>query len=139
MGLPEQNPPPASARLESVDAYRGLVMFLMMAEILKFAAVAKAVPGNEVWAFLAAQQTHVEWAGCSLHDLIQPSFSFLVGVSLPYSLAARLARGGTFGNMFGHAVWRSALLVWLGIFLRSMHSPQANFTFERSEEHTSEL
>src|SRR5437762_3004048 len=74
MGLPEQNQPTTRARLESVDAYRGLVMFLMMAEILKFAAVSKALPGNETWAFLAGLQTHVEWIGCSLHDLIQPSF-----------------------------------------------------------------
>ena len=35
----------------------------------------------------------VEWTGCSLHDLIQPSFSFLVGVALPFSMASRLARG----------------------------------------------
>jgi predicted acyltransferase len=41
-----------------------------------------------------------------------------------------MAKGGTFGKMFGHAVWRSLLLIWLGIFLRSMHSPQTNFTFE---------
>ena len=32
-------------------------------------------------------RSHVEWVGCSLHDLIQPSFSFLVGVALPFSLA----------------------------------------------------
>jgi heparan-alpha-glucosaminide N-acetyltransferase len=32
--------------------------------------------------------------------------------------------------MFVHAVWRSVLLAWLGIFLRSMSSPQTNFTFE---------
>ena len=38
-------------------------------------------------------RTHVEWVGCSLHDLIQPSFSFLVGVALPFSIAGRLARG----------------------------------------------
>jgi predicted acyltransferase len=72
----------------------------------------------------------VEWAGCSLHDLIQPSFSFLVGVALPYSIASRLAKGGTFGRMFGHAAWRAFLLIWLGIFLRSAHSLQTNFTFE---------
>src|SRR5581483_5969678 len=90
----EQTPSPAPPpRLTSVDAYRGLVMFLMMAEILKFALVAKALPGNDIWAFLAHHQTHVEWVGCSLHDLIQPSFSFLVGVSLPFSLAARRDRG----------------------------------------------
>ena len=32
------NPSPASPeRLASIDAYRGLVMFLMMAEVLRFA------------------------------------------------------------------------------------------------------
>ena len=52
--------------------------------------------------------------------MIQPSFSFLVGVALPYSIASRLAKGGTFGKMFAHAIWRSLLLIALGIFLRSM-------------------
>ena len=32
--------------------------------------------------------------------------------------------------MFLHAVWRSLVLIALGIFLRSMHSPQTYFTFE---------
>ena len=62
--------------------------------------------------------------------MIQPSFSFLVGVALPYSIASRMAKGGTFGRMFAHALWRSFLLIALGIFLRSTHSPQTNFTFE---------
>jgi predicted acyltransferase len=72
----------------------------------------------------------VQWAGCSLHDLIQPSFSFLVGVALPYSIASRMAKGGTFGRMLVHAIWRSVLLTFLGIFLRSIHSPITNYTFE---------
>jgi predicted acyltransferase len=114
----------------AVDAYRGLVMFLMMAEVLRLSRVAQAFPGNWFWSFLALEQTHVAWAGCSLHDTIQPGFSFLVGVALPYSIASRLAKGGTFGKMFLHALWRSLLLVALGVFLRSMHSPQTNFTFE---------
>jgi heparan-alpha-glucosaminide N-acetyltransferase len=114
----------------AVDSYRGLVMLLMMAEVLQLSAVARAFPGNPFWHFLAYNQTHVDWAGCSLHDTIQPGFSFLVGVALPYSIASRLARGGTFGRMFGHAVWRSLLLIALGIFLRSMYSPRTYFTFE---------
>jgi len=105
-------------------------MFLMMAEALRFAGVAAANPGNWFWSFLAFQQTHSEWTGCSLHDLIQPSFSFLVGVALPYSIASRMAKGGTFRGMFVHALWRSLLLILLGIFLRSLHSPMLNFTFE---------
>src|SRR5215831_6420537 len=118
------------ARNIAMDAYRGFVMFLMMAEVLQLARVSHAFPGKWFWAILAYNQTHVEWAGCSLHDLIQPGFSFLVGVALPYSIASRIARGGTFGRMFAHALWRSVLLAALGIFLRSMSSPQTNFTFE---------
>ena len=71
----------------AVDAYRGLVMLLMMGEIMQFTKVARAFPSSLFWHILAYNQTHVEWAGMSLHDTIQPGFTFLVGVALPYSLA----------------------------------------------------
>jgi predicted acyltransferase len=122
--------PRVATRNSALDAYRGFVMLLMMAEVLRLARVASAFPGNWLWGVLAYNQSHVEWAGCSLHDLIQPSFSFLVGAALPYSIASRLAKGTTFRNMFGHAIWRSLLLIALGIFLRSTQSTQTNFTFE---------
>lgn len=118
------------ARNTAVDAYRGFVMLLMMAEVLQFSKVAAAFPGNAFWHFLAWNQTHVEWVGCSLHDTIQPGFSFLVGVALPYSIAARVAKGGTFHRMLAHALWRSLVLISLGIFLRSIHAHQTYFTFE---------
>jgi len=92
------------------------VMLLMMGEVLQFSRIAQAFPGNWFWRILAFNQTHSEWAGCSLHDLIQPGFSFLVGVALPYSIASRLAKGATFGRMFGHTLWRALLLIALGIF-----------------------
>jgi len=114
----------------ALDAFRGFVMLLMMAEVLRLAKVAQAFPGNWFWQFLAYNQTHVAWAGCSLHDLIQPSFSFLVGAALPYSIASRMAKGQTLPKMFAHALWRSLLLVALGVFLRSTNSPITNFTFE---------
>jgi heparan-alpha-glucosaminide N-acetyltransferase len=107
----------------AIDTYRGAVMFLMMAEVLHLSRV---WPGS----FVAYHQTHVEWAGASLHDMIQPSFSFLVGVALPYSIGSRMAKGASFGPLFGHAVWRSLLLILLGIFLRSTRSTMTNFTFE---------
>ena len=69
-------------------------------------------------------------AGCSLHDLIQPAFSFLVGAALPFSIASRKSKGQTFGQMLGHAVRRALLLIFLGIFLRSLGSRQTYFTFE---------
>ena len=122
--------PQPAQRNVAVDVYRGFVMLLMMAEVLQFSRVSEAFPASWFWRFLAFNQTHVQWAGCSLHDTIQPGFSFLVGVALPYSIASRLAKGGTFGKLWAHAVWRSLLLIALGIFLRSMDRSQTYFTFE---------
>ena len=121
---------PVSQRLTSLDVYRGLVMLLMMAEVLEFWKLASARPDSGFWRFLASQQTHSEWIGCSLHDLIQPSFSFLAGVALPFSLASRLARGQSPGRMMLHAVWRSLVFILLGVFLRSIGQPQTYWTFE---------
>lgn len=105
-------------------------MFLIMAEILHFSKVSEAIPENGFWAFLDFQQSHVPWVGCSLHDLIQPSFSFLVGVALPYSMASRAAQSHNTSQMWLHTLRRSFILVALGIFLRSMHKDQTYFTFE---------
>lgn len=105
-------------------------MLLMMGEVLSFCDVSRNLPGNAFWAFLCQQQSHVDWVGCVLHDLIQPSFSFLVGVSLPFSIASRLARGQTPGAMTLHAFGRAFSLILLGVLLRSTHSQQTNWTFE---------
>lgn len=119
-----------SGRLASIDAYRGFVMLLMMGEVLEFAKVSAAVPGNSFWAFLARHQNHVAWSGCVLHDMIQPSFSFLVGVALPFSLARRKAEGQLPWRLTLHAFWRALILVLLGVFLRSTRFPITNWTFE---------
>src|SRR5271170_2117475 len=95
-------PLPAPVRLGSIDAYRGLVMFLLLAEQFRTTAVAKALPESGVWRFLATQQEHVEWTGGVLHDMIQPSFSFLVGVALPFSIGNRRARGQSPESVTGH-------------------------------------
>ena len=113
-----------------MDAYRGFVMFLMMAEVLRLSRVAQALPESGFWRFLSWHQSHVQWVGCSLHDLIQPSFSFLVGVALPFSIASRVARGQSRAGMTVHAFWRALLLVLLGVFLRSTHATSTNWTFE---------
>ena len=122
--------PARAERLVSLDAYRGFVMLLMASDGLNFSRVAAHYPHSQLWQFLSYQTEHVEWRGCSLWDLIQPSFMFMVGVAMPFSLAKRRAAGQTFGALLGHALWRSLVLILLGIFLRSVHRPQTYFTFE---------
>jgi heparan-alpha-glucosaminide N-acetyltransferase len=126
------SPPQKSGavRLLSMDTYRGFVMFLMAAEMLRLSQVAKHFPGNPIWQLIDFHNSHVAWTGCSLHDLIQPSFSFLVGVALPFSLAARRSRGQSFIRMLLHAVLRGVLLVLLGVFLRSQGRAMTRWTFE---------
>jgi len=62
--------------------------------------------------------------------MIQPSFSFLVGVALAFSIASRIAKGQSRFRMTFHAFWRALVLILLGVFLRSMSSSQTNWTFE---------
>jgi predicted acyltransferase len=102
----------------------------MLAEVMRLWTLHDAFPSSGFWAIVAFNTTHVEWQGCSLHDLIQPAFSFLAGASLPFSIASRRAKGESFGKMLRHAVRRSLILIFLGIFLRSMASPQTYWTFE---------
>jgi len=129
-GVAPERKSEGTTRLISLDAFRGLVMVLMLAEVMRLPEVAQAFPQSTLWRLIAFNTQHVEWQGCSLHDLIQPAFSFLVGVALPFSIASRKIKGQTFGPMLGHAVRRALLLVFLGIFLRSLRSPQTYFTFE---------
>ena len=131
-------PPPAppfaaagiTTRILSIDAFRGFVMFLMLAEAMHLMNVRRAFPGNRFWEFVAFNTTHVPWQGCSLHDLIQPAFSFLVGAAMAFSIVSRTSRGESWNRMLLHAMWRSAALIFLGIFLRSLNSGQTYWTFE---------
>ena len=90
---PREAAPPSAAgiktRILSIDAFRGFVMFLMLAEAMRLWTLHEAFPGSRFWAIVAYNTTHVPWQGCSLHDLIQPAFSFLVGAALPFSIASR--------------------------------------------------
>lgn len=133
--LEEAQPP--TERLISLDAYRGLVMVLMVSAGLGIGRVVKnfdATPElrhlhTPLWDKLAFHTDHVAWAGCSLWDLIQPSFMFMVGAAIPFSIASRRAKGQSFRRMLFHAVIRSIVLVLLGVFLSSNWSRGTTWTF----------
>jgi predicted acyltransferase len=109
--------PNVSSRLVSVDAYRGFVMFLMVAEIFRLSQLKVKFPDSSLARWISYHTSHVEWVGCSLHDLIQPSFSFLVGAAMAFSLVKRARGGQSKLHMVMHAAWRSLVLILLGVFL----------------------
>ncbi len=114
----------------SLDAYRGAIMLLMASSGLGFAEVARnAFPDNPLWQFLGRETDHAQWLGCTLWDIIQPAFMFMVGVALPWSVANRRTRGQPFPTMLAHALWRSLALVLLGVFLTSAWSRQTEWSF----------
>ncbi len=125
-----QPPPEAKPRrLASLDAYRGAIMLLMASSGLGIPQVAATFPDSRVWHFLGYECEHAAWTGCTLWDLIQPAFMFMVGVALPWSIGNRQARGETFGHLFAHALRRALMLVLLGVFLTSAWSQQTEWSF----------
>ena len=110
------NPTTSNQRLLSLDAFRGFIMLLMASGGFGIAQMAAAHPGS-VWEFIKPQFAHQDWQGCSLWDLIQPSFMFMVGMAVPFSYAKRREHGQSFFGMAWHALSRSILLVALGVML----------------------
>lgn len=126
-------PAAAPGRLESLDAFRGLIMLMMASAGFELWRISDELTrqgrGNSVLQFFAVQFNHAKWAGCTLWDLIQPAFMFMVGVALPWSIANRRARGQSVGNMAFHALLRAVALVVLSVFLQSYNNREMDWTF----------
>jgi len=120
---PPRSAPQPAERLQSLDAYRGLIMVSLAFAGFGLLATARhhlrLEPASGFWRAVEYQFEHVDWQGCSYWDLIQPSFMFMVGVSMAYSYVRRQREGQRWAQMFGHACWRAVALVFLGIFLIS--------------------
>ncbi len=105
-------------------------MFLMAAELMHLPVVAAHYPASALWRFISFHSDHVTWTGWSLHDLIQPAFSFMVGVALPFSIGSRLAKGQPKAALVRHALLRALMLVGLGVVLRFIDEKQIHWTYE---------
>src|SRR5260370_35887985 len=99
----------ASTRLVSLDAYRGFIMLCLASSGFGL-AVLQHYPN---WAWLANQVDHAPWEGCTFWDLIQPAFTFMVGVAMPFAFARRISQSATTGQLFRHVAWRARLLIVL--------------------------
>ena len=96
-------------RFLSLDTYRGVIMLLLVSNGFGLSAL-ESYPD---FRWLARQVDHSEWTGITFWDLIQPAFTFMVGVAMPFALERRQAQGATFNDLFRHVCWRALVLVLL--------------------------
>lgn len=96
----------APRRVHSIDVLRGLTIALM---------ILVNDPGD--WNHLFRQLDHAEWNGWTLTDLVFPTFLFLVGASMVYSLASRAAKGSCRGSLTAHIFARTGKLLLLAFLL----------------------
>lgn len=139
MSVPEKSPGTESERtasnerLLSLDAYRGAIMVSLAFGGFGLAETAKrhlkTDTENSFWANVFYHFEHVEWTGCGYWDMIQPSFMFMVGVSMAYSYLKRQQLGHSYTSMFRHASTRAMVLILMGVFLSSNGSKATNWAF----------
>lgn len=97
---------PASARLVSLDVFRGITIAAM---------ILVNNSGDGVHTYWPLE--HAKWNGWTPTDLIFPFFLFIVGVSMVFSFSSRTARGQTRKHLLLHVLKRSAIIFALGLFL----------------------
>ena len=101
-----------SGRLTSLDTLRGFDMLFIMGFTGFLTQFLTALGCRAPW--LETQFQHVAWHGLRFEDTIFPLFLFLAGVSWPFSLAKRRARGDATGAIVRKIVSRGLLLALLG-------------------------
>jgi predicted acyltransferase len=96
-----------------VDLLRGLTIALM---------ILVNDPGD--WGHVFAPLDHAPWNGWTLTDLVFPTFLFLVGASMIFSLDSRAKKGDCRKTLSGHVILRAIkilLLQFVLVFFPRMH------------------
>src|SRR5215471_2164818 len=88
-----------SSRVLSVDVLRGITIAFMI-------LVNDAGDSHHVY----TQLEHAAWNGCTLTDLVFPTFLFVVGISIILSLYSRLQRGASRRELALHTIRRAATI-----------------------------
>ena len=94
-------------RLLSLDILRGITIAFMI--------MVNNNGGGAAWAAMH----HAEWNGLTATDLVFPTFLFVVGISIVYSVEARLARGARRAQLAWHTIQRAVILFLLGILVNT--------------------
>jgi predicted acyltransferase len=116
--MTQNSPEQSSSRLLSLDFFRGLTMFLLIAEGtgLWWTLVQDPIRGTILEHFFI-QFEHHPWHGLRFWDLIQPFFMFIVGVAMPFSYRSRIAKGESSRTITRHIIQRSIILLAFGVGL----------------------
>jgi predicted acyltransferase len=106
--LPPVEPVPEtrSERLVSLDAFRGLIIALMI-----LVNTAGGFPGTY------QPLTHSDWNGWTITDVVFPSFLWIVGVSLTLSLSKHMKAGAPRRQLALRVLRRGAILYLLGLLI----------------------
>jgi len=95
-----------STRLNALDAFRGITIFLM---------ILVNTPGTEQHVYPSLQ--HAAWHGWTLTDAVFPSFVWIVGVAITLSLSRKLEQNIPKQKLHSDILRRSIILFTLGLFL----------------------
>ena len=94
-------------RILSIDIFRALTMMLMI-----FVNDFWSLTGVPLW--LEHAKENQDFLGFS--DIIFPCFLFIVGMSIPYAIRSRLAKGESRIKIMSHIFLRSLSLLVMGFF-----------------------
>jgi len=95
-------------RILSIDAFRGLTILVMV-----FVNQLAGVSGVPQW----ARHMKADADAMSFVDVVFPAFLFIVGMSIPFALNQRQARGDDGVALQRHVLGRTLGLVLLGVFM----------------------
>ena len=97
-------------RILSIDLMRGFVMFVLVG----FQPVLWAMRGEidaPAFKYLVRLFTHADWEGLSIWDLVMPTFLFVSGVTIPFSIDKYRQAKGKAAIYF--RIFRRFCLLWL--------------------------
>jgi len=123
--------PTNNHRLLSLDFFRGLTMFLLIAEFthLFSTLTSPSMEGTIIYS-IGRQFHHHPWAGLQFWDLVQPFFMFIVGVAMPFSFSKRMSGRHSQIQIRNHVIKRVLLLLLIGWWLYCVNAGQIVFRFQ---------
>lgn len=104
------------ARITSIDAMRGFVMFLMIV-VNDLVGISHTIIPWWMKHYAEMQPPPVVRNGMTFVDLIFPAFLFIVGMSIPFALGKRLQKGEPWHHLLMHVILRTLSLLLLEVLL----------------------